>query len=372
MPVVVALALAPVAVALASAQPWSVERAPSETLSGVAATSASNAWAVGQHGVLHWNGRTWSRQASPAPRRGALSAVAASSRSNAWTVGYSYPHGSSTTTTLVLHYNGRAWRRQPTPNGTGRGSNQLNAVATTSPSNAWAVGEYFPGAQRSRALILHWNGRAWRRQAIPNPREGIVTLSGVTATSRSNAWAVGSAGSARRARTLVLHWNGRAWRREAAPDGGAPLNVLAGVTSTSPSDAWTVGDSSYPFPQRAFQTTHTLILHWDGRTWHRQASPDGGATFNELNGVATASPSNAWAVGDYYTGANRQSLLGTPRPLILHWDGTSWQRQASPHPGSSSATLAAVTTIPRAGVWGVGSYPLRRTSQSLILRCCSP
>jgi hypothetical protein len=58
----------------------------SGTLSGVAATSASNAWAVGGALILHWNGKTWKRVPSPSSAAG-LSGVAATSATNAWAVG---------------------------------------------------------------------------------------------------------------------------------------------------------------------------------------------------------------------------------------------------------------------------------------------
>jgi hypothetical protein len=37
---------------------------------------------------------------------------------------------------------------------------QLNGVAATAPGNAWAVG-YTGTFGRTKALILHWNGKSW-------------------------------------------------------------------------------------------------------------------------------------------------------------------------------------------------------------------
>jgi len=57
-------------------------------LSGVAAASGRNAWAVGGHVILHWNGHAWSRV--PSPLRGVRSfllGVAVSAAGNAWAVG---------------------------------------------------------------------------------------------------------------------------------------------------------------------------------------------------------------------------------------------------------------------------------------------
>jgi hypothetical protein len=61
--------------------------------------------------MLHWNGAQWSRVRVPNPGdtqtdRG-LSDVAATSASNAWAV------GSSFSGILLLHWNGTKWAQQP-------------------------------------------------------------------------------------------------------------------------------------------------------------------------------------------------------------------------------------------------------------------
>ena len=86
-------------------------------------------------------------------------------------------------------------------------------VSATSGTSAWAVGSYST-ATGSRTLILRWNGTSWSKAASPNPVPGYDILFGVSATCGSNAWAVGyyltASGSSR---TLVLHWNGTSWSR---------------------------------------------------------------------------------------------------------------------------------------------------------------
>jgi hypothetical protein len=75
----------------------------------VAATSATNAWAVGTLGggalMAHWNGTAWKQQPSPGPGQypgfNLLDGVAATSATNVWAVG-SYSNG-GTSQTLALH-----------------------------------------------------------------------------------------------------------------------------------------------------------------------------------------------------------------------------------------------------------------------------
>lgn len=93
----------------------------------IAATSPANAWAVGEYRlafdpyqtlILHWTGKAWGRVAAPdtPALHNILSAVAATSSSNAWAVGYlASPRTGLTLRTLILHWNGNTWTRTPSP-----------------------------------------------------------------------------------------------------------------------------------------------------------------------------------------------------------------------------------------------------------------
>ncbi len=68
----------------------------------------------------------------------------------------------------------------PNPGGTAH-SSQLLAVTALASNNAWAAGYYTKGTAQ-RTLILHWNGKTWKRVKVP-----ILaitdTLTGVAAVS---------------------------------------------------------------------------------------------------------------------------------------------------------------------------------------------
>ena len=120
---------------------------------------------------------------------GALFGVAAASATNAWAVGttstdFDARHGAA----LIEHWNGSTWTQLPSPVGTG---SQLSAVTARSANDAWAVGAVANASFVTKPLILHWNGHAWKRVASPAPGHG-SGLGGVTALSAHNAWAVGS------------------------------------------------------------------------------------------------------------------------------------------------------------------------------------
>ncbi len=334
-------------------------------LSGVSALSPSNAWAVGgvvQSGaektlIMHWNGRGWSRVASPNPdgaRSASLDGVSADSSRDAWAVG-SYVTRSGKGRTLVLHWNGRTWRRVPSPDPGGASGSDLAAVSVLSRSRAWAVGGYFTRSGAQKTLVLRWNGDSWAK--VASPSRGVPPFSAllsVSALSPSRAWAVGWSyfSTADEQKTLVLRWNGTAWAQEASPDPGPAGDIfapLSGISAVSPSNAWAVGNYLIR------SSIATLVLHWNGIRWAKVASPAPGrpngttSPTSELDAVTARSRSNAWAVGDYSTSS------GTLKTLILHWNGSRWAKATSPSPGRSLNFLYGVSAASRSSVWAVGT-----------------
>ena len=96
--------------------------------------------------------------------------------------------------------------------------------------------------------------------------------------------------------TLTLYWDGTSWTQVPSPSpGGAFNSVLTGVTATSGSDVWAVGD--YISSQDPSVTLLTLILHWDGTAWAPAPSLQKGGAPITLTGVAAISSTEAWAVG---------------------------------------------------------------------------
>src|SRR5215472_8350469 len=204
----------------------------------------------------------------------------------------------------------------------------LYGVAAASRSSAWAVGTYQPGTVQ-RTLIERWNGRSWTTEASPSPggTHGSF-LNGVADVSSSSAWAVGGYSNGAAQKTLIEHWNGRSWKRVASPNpaGTAKVNDLERVSATSPSNAWAVGY----YGVSGANATRTLVEHWNGRSWTRVASPNPGGIgrFNGLYGVAADSSTSAWAAGVYFNGV-------TDQPMVEHWSGRSWKRVAIPNPGGA-------------------------------------
>jgi hypothetical protein len=239
----------------------------------VATTSASNAWAVGLVGpgpgvpasttplIEHWNGKHWILQRfKPIPGGGVFTGVAATSASNAWAVGQI---DSADQQTLIEHWDGKAWTRVPSPNVTGATDSILKSVTVISGSNAWAVGFATMGG-RSEALTMHWDGKRWT--IVPgNTPDGDAELIGVLATWTHNIWAVGiihpstCSHGGPNCQTLIEHWNSKRWKVLPSPNPPSGyLNLLWAASATSRSNIWAVGTTDY---------ASTLIVHWNGAAW---------------------------------------------------------------------------------------------------------
>jgi hypothetical protein len=293
--------------------------------------------------ALHWNGTKWSTVSSPNPGGTtsssdftSLSGVSANSATDAWAVGYYGSNGlTQGSKTLVLHWNGTSWSKvaSPNPGGTtSSGASTLAGVSADSATDAWAVGSYSnPITGASETLALHWNGSKWSTVLSPNPggttsSSDVSILSGVSADSATDAWAIGwyANPTTGATETLALHWNGTSWSKVASPNPGGTssfdISYLNGVSADSATDAWAVG---YYFNPTTF-ASETLALHWNGTKWSKVASPNPGGTTSSsddsyLFGVSADSAPDASAVGYFVS-----PTTGAGETLVLRWNGTSW------------------------------------------------
>jgi hypothetical protein len=222
---------------------------------------------------------------------------------------------------------------------------ELKAVAAVSPANVWAVG-CSGSCNGPYSLILHWNGRRWAKVASPDPGRGFDELTGVTAVSARDLWAVGYACTTtpcKAFRTLILHWNGTKWSVAASPDPSTFSDLLYGVTKVSADNVWAAGS----YDPDATTPSRTLILRWNGKKWSRVASPSPGTTISVLFGVSAVRADDAWAVGDF------NGTGGSINALIEHWNGTKWSQVAAANPGSSFNDFQAVSAASARDIWAV-------------------
>ena len=242
-------------------------------------------------------------------------------------------------------------------------ANDLLAVTSTTTGDAWAVGWYQAGTSTSplpQTLIEHFDGTSW--SVVPSPDQlnanGVATsneLVAVSADSVTDVWAVGwyvdvNAYGYPVDQLLVEHYNGTAWSLAPAtaspfdaPSPRASQNQFLGVAAASPTDVWAVGQ------YHSGSTAETLIEHFNGTAWTEVASPSPGTSANVLNAVALDGAGGADAVGYTSTGTVDQTL-------IEHYDGTAWSIVASPDTSTTlSNQLAGVAATSATDIWAVGT-----------------
>jgi hypothetical protein len=341
-------------------------------LTGVVSVSQRSAWAVGftlspkySPLVAHLTpGGSWARVGTPNPSNGGVLNAVAGVDSDLWAVGNPFPEP-QVDHAFVMHWNGSTWRLAGVAS-LPKGS-VLNGVARVSAAGAWAVGGRMAHTGFLVPITLHLVGRTWSVVSAPNPGAGKSADSYFTAAARvpgtALVWAVGTfddngGGSGHPFAELR---RGASWIRTPLP----PVKghaVMTGVTALSPKNAWAVGTQ---YPGSPNPATRTLIFHWDGTSWSRVSAPNPGPEGNHLAAVSASSSDNVWVVGDY------DPSTGGNRTLVLHW-GTAWANVHSPNPAGSHAYLSGVSAVPgSARVWSVGRFLTRnQVDHTLIERGC--
>jgi hypothetical protein len=343
--------------AASAAGGWSAQSVPSTgnntLLTAVSARTGSDAWAVGEQFVAagqapappvayHWSGSQWSLVPTPNLGVGAsFSGVSASSATDAWAVGFSVL-GHHEDSTLLEHWNGKAWSVDSAAAVTGYAAG-LSSVVDLSPGNAWAVG------RSAGTLLEHWNGTTWSQVALPDTAFTPGPGQSLSATSASDIWLVGTSVNLATDTTFAeaLHYNGTSWSVVPMAQPGTNTPAIQAVTAISPTDAWAVGED---IGATSALGGSTLIEHWDGQKWSIVPSPTPGAD-PFLAGVAARGPDDVYAVGSNLPSING----GADEGLILRWNGSAWSVDAD----TANESLYGAGTVAGAGnEWAVGSGPL--------------
>src|SRR4029077_2662395 len=130
-----------------------------------------------------------------------LVSAAATSATDAWAVGFTLSFSPLRIGNLIEHWDGTSWAIVPSAPVEG-----VNSVTALSATNAWAVGN----DPSSILQILHWDGTSW--QAVPSPAPlPFGTLPSVSPPSASNAWIAGYNLVNGQPVPYTEHWNGTSW-----------------------------------------------------------------------------------------------------------------------------------------------------------------
>jgi hypothetical protein len=272
-------------------------------------------------------------------RNNSLQAVAASSPSDIWAVGQT-----------AIHFDGTSWTAFATPTIAGDNTSYLDGVVDISPTEAWAAGNVGIGTASPNQVIERWDGTAW--SLYPGPVFGAgrqPSIYGMAGASATNIWAVGALlVDNEYLEALYEHWDGAAWTAQTGPLYG----FIRGISAGADNDIWVVGYSG----------NATFSEHYDGATWKPVRTPNVGTGPNSLGAVVALAPNDVWAVG--YSTASLKPPPGKydvpTKTLIEHYDGTSWSVMPSPNVGPDSQyqsnRLLGVTAVSPNDIWAFGSY----------------
>ena len=214
----------------------------------------------------------------------------------------------------------------------------LAAVAVVSPRDVWVIGPDGNASKGAPLVVAHWDGSKLRSYRVfPSlPRSSV--LSGISAVSSNDVWAVGEAGK----NPVAVHWDGHRWQRAQLPsikDGG-----LSDVTAVSATDVWAVGNAG------SLSGSRSLVMHFNGRRWRVVDMAGVGPRASGLSSIDAASARDVWAAGA--KGLDAGASYGWS-DLVLHWDGSSWKQVVShlEEQGTNGAFAQAVDIAPSGEVW---------------------
>jgi hypothetical protein len=220
-------------------------------------------------------------------------------------------------------------------------------------SDCLAVGANFP-QMATQPIAERWNGTRWSRAAMPKPAGADeVTIDAVACPSRTECVAVGTGYPPGSSRAVIFpfadYWNGTRWTTGRAASFGS-ADFLASVACPAARSCYAVGNYT---PKGA--ASAPLVEHWNGSTWSRQAvSVPRGTSDGWLQGVSCSSAKFCVAVGNDGSGI-----------LTERWNGSGWFMSA-PRSGSS-AGLYGVSCPSATSCFAVGST-LTKSGGSLVER----
>lgn len=234
----------------------------------------------------------------------------------------------------------------------GGGADTLSGVSATSSNDVWAVGSY-TAITISRALAQHWNGTTWDHVSSPNASDLDNVFFDVVSLAPDDVWAVGGyrPGKLFHLVPLIEHWDGTQWSVVPTP-AGISTGALYSISAISPGDIWAVGQAT-PFLDLKDGTGDTpngnwvaIAMHWNGTAW-QVVPPQQTGISSDLRSVSATSSHDVWAVGYFYQPQT------TFLPLVEHWNGSTWTVIDAPG-GPGNNALLGVTALAPDNVWAVG------------------
>ncbi len=294
-------------------------------LSDIWGTSPDNVWAVGLirqnvingTSVLHYDGKKWE---AANYFKTDLKGIYGFSETDIWAVGSDpiYPFRDA----LIAHYDGNSWStKEIIPD-----TEPLNKIWGTSSNDLFAVG--------SKGIILHYNGSKWTKMQSGKS----YSLQDVWGFAPNDVYA-GGGGNAE-SYAVLLHYDGSSWKAIVDSSSQTKGQIIQTIWGSSPNNVYywsSFGGSTSGFFNGSVNTG-----------WNMQTIPNDHTVMQHMRG---SSANNIFIVG--------------PFSIILHYNGSTWHRYDEIYRKPGGDILSSVFTIDKT-VFIVGQY--FNTAKALIYK----
>lgn len=240
------------------------------------------------------------------------------------------------------------WVQVPSPDPSAT-RNMIRGLSGTSSSDVWAVGSYeevfnYNPYNVQHDLLLHWNGTVWQQFPALHLSTTLDDLWDVEAISANDVWAAGAYNDFATTRAELLHFDGASWTNQPLPfiTGGSFLNALHAISAV---DIWAAGS------QAGSPTRPCYVIHYNGSSWTEIPVPAVGVYRNRFSDIHGISSNDIWAAGHW------GNSYGDFHALIMHWNGTNWSNITLPSSiVSQLSEVLSIKMIAANDVWAVGYY----------------
>jgi hypothetical protein len=295
-------------------EPIQPTKAEIPELSSISCTSSTACIAVGgyraekgsgQTLVEQWNGTEWKILASP-PSSYELHAISCWSATGCMVVGTS-----SSSKNLAVVWNGTEWKSLEVSSHTGAKRSLLSSVSCASAEECTVIEPYYIEKEPWLYEIQRWNGKTWKIEEIPSPKEVLeYSLQKISCPPSSSACvAVGHSKNKEHTKAWTVRWTGSEWKYEEPPRGTWEESALVGISCIASSECIAVGSGRKSTMEA--DSHRTLAERWNGTEWMMQepANPSNDEGV-ELDTVSCTSTLTCMAVGYVDRGENTYLALG--------------------------------------------------------------
>ncbi|MGZ2360833.1 hypothetical protein LRE75_29835 [Streptomyces sp. 372A] len=267
----------------------------------------------------------------------------------------------------------RAWAAEAAP----YSDATLLDVANVGRGRTWAAGFTVHNegqVTRFRPVVAERAepGAAWTPVESATTAAGDVSsrVNAMDANGGRDVWLVGDDSAALDGKVYTQHFDGERWQVVAAElpeksDAGSLLDVdaraggawAAGNAQIEVSRTWNEAKGTWNIQYR----TAGIVRHFDGTAWRDVPLPELPGEYWYLNGIRAVAADDVWAAG--YDG-------DTGRPLLLHYDGATWQRVDAPGVTDIPGQAQKFAVTGDGALWLVGEdwSPEDGTTRALVAR----